>query len=371
MKTFRALALLALFLPSLAHAWEKHTALMPWVLSGLTPEVKQKLAEPLKAPCPADDLKMYGQLAAELRLNPKTPVSPTARDACSAGATVTAEELLARNFVDDPDQGMDENLPDSYDPENVRHWMGGKTGPTSKGFRHMYFGGWKPWHPLQTFQIPFESIGYAPERAELIANKARELLHTPGQEAWGYRLLAWSMHYLQDLAQPFHSVQLPSLRMVPWFELYDWPPGKAFGKLVTETTRTISNYHWAFEDYTYGRVIQGNDSPYADCLFQAAQYARFTWDPKTQTPKQLAQAIARSSIGLSGAVGSAEMDFFGSRLKVPGVDLPKHQGEPDYKEMAIRPDLQEARAELHAATCPALANAVRASRQLIDWALQP
>jgi len=55
----------------------------------------------------------------------------------------------------------------------LQEWMGGETGPTSQGFRHMFFGGVDWQHPIQTFQIPFHSIGQAPERFEILrANKA-------------------------------------------------------------------------------------------------------------------------------------------------------------------------------------------------------
>jgi hypothetical protein len=366
----------ALLIAVNAHAWEKHATLMPLVVAGgLSPEASQKLDRKVTLPCNDQDQTLYRKLASEFHLNSGARLPSTAeRVHRSCGTPISARDLLRQGgFVDDPDLGMDENLGDDADPENFRRWMGGKTGATSKGFRHMYFGGWKWRRPLTTFQIPITAIGYAPQRAQLFAVKARELLATKGpnnQVAWGYRLLSWSMHYLQDLAQPFHSVQIVHPRMVPWFSLYEWPPQKGFETLVKETTRSIVNYHWVYEGYTLEQISSSNPS-YEECLIEAERFATIHFDPKNETPKMLAHSITRGSVKLAPAVGRAEMKFFGGWLKNKNVDIPAHPDEIDYHKESTRPDRVEERESLRVATCPALANAIYASRQLIEWALQP
>jgi hypothetical protein len=342
------------------------------------------------APCPSDDQRIYDQLAAELQLNPKAAVAPTLPEACGAQARITGREILSSFVVDEPDNGMDQDLPgapEAVDPQRAARWMGGLTGKTSTGFRHMYFGGWQLWHPLATFQIPPRAIGYAPERAALMAAKARELIHKGGMEgAWGFRVLGWAIHYLQDLAQPFHAVQIPDLEMVPWYTIMRWPPSEGFGDLVRETTRTIANYHWAFEHYTLFRITTptgqgaGRDdrSPYLDCIENPeggeAVRAVLADDPRRDQlgsdPRFLAERTARASVQIAPQVGDAVIRFFGIGLKARVVDIPAGLGEPNYIDLAVQPDLYEERDNLTRITCRALGDATMATRLVIDWALK-
>jgi hypothetical protein len=388
-----ATAAILLATPPPAHAWEKHASLMPSILAHLPVDVAAKLDQPLPAPCPEDDQRIYDRLAIELKLNPKAQVQATDFTACAKGRPVTGRTILAA-FVDEPDHGMDRDIPgprEDFDPQDVAKWMGGTSGPTSAGFRHMHFGGWQLWHPIKTFQIPPGAIGYAPDRAALMARKARELLQKGGVEAaWGYRVLAWSIHYLQDLAQPFHAVQIPHLNMVPWYAILRWPPGEGFADLVSETTRTIANYHWAYEQYTLYRLTtliggagpaQEKRSAYADCLEKpdaspvdagrpGETRAVLLEDPRLaelgHDPLLLARRVARASVWIGAELGAANMRFFGVGLKNRSVDIPAGKGEPVYAELAVDPSLVEARAELARVTCRALGDASMATRMVIE-----
>lgn len=347
---------------------------MPWVVGrSLAVSARAILAQDVAAPCTAEDQQTYKVLSDRLQLNPNVSVSPTSPQPCKQGDRVALATVLAGGFVDDPDWGMDENLPDAYDPRGYRAWMGGKTGLTSKGFRHMYFGGWSPLFPIRTFQIPVTAVGESPERVDTLGKGARELLRSH-QEAWAMRALAWALHYIQDLGQPFHSVQVIHMGMVPWHQLLAWPPKQAFANLVAESTRTIANYHWAFEEYVHFKMTDPKDNPFADCLGDPARFKDpdMSWDPKHESPHDLAIAIAHASRRGATALGDAEYAFFGPELKRPGFSLPlKIGGSLDYTEFALRPDLMDARQAMHAAACRALANSVWASQQLVQWALQP
>jgi hypothetical protein len=386
-----------LLLTSPLRAWEKHTSLMPAILSELPGPAGSSLARLIQAPCPDDDRRIYQRLAKELRLNPTVEVKPTDQGACIRTQPITGREIITA-FVDEPDEGMDQNLPgprEEFDPQDAAKWMGGTSGPTSAGFRHMYFGGWQLWHPIHTFQIPAGAIGYAPERAALMANKARELIAKGGVEtAWGYRVLAWSIHYLQDLSQPFHAVQIPHLNMVPWYALLQWPPSAGFADLVKETTRTIANYHWSFEHYTYYRLTakiggvgaaQERHSVYAACMEKPDKMpsdsgvsgetrAVLLEDPHRgeflADPRLLAERVAKASVQIGAETGAANMKFFGPGLKDRSVDIPNGKGERDYAEMNLSPDLVDARAELTRITCRALGNASVATRTMIQYATQ-
>ena len=342
---------------------------MEWSIRELPSELQRKLDQPIKAPCLRDDERMYRELSARLGLQSELVVRPTAATACLGNRATSGREILLSEAVDDPDNGMDQNLPDSADPAGDRKWMGGATGPTSQGFRHMYFGGWSVRAPVATFQVPVREMGQSPERVEKLAQVAREFF-ARGDAAWGYRVLAWATHFIQDLAQPFHSVQIPNLKLVPWYALLTWPPSRAFVELVAETTRSISNYHFAYEGYTLYRLGQREKGPFSDCLPQARELSKIQFDAVNETPRGLAFEVARRSINLGGGLGSGVLAFFGGGLKGRDHDLPRGVGVPNYAELSIRPELLEQRARLDAISCRALSNSMVATRFLSEWVLR-
>ena len=287
------------------------------------------------------------------------------------GVPASGYEAMRRH-VGDPDNGMDANLDDSWDPLDERKWMGGTKGPTSAGFRHMYFGGWQLAHPIATFQIPPKAIGQAPERVAETAAEAKRLLHAALNEesrADGFKKLGWSFHYAQDLAQPFHSVQILTPRMIPWKELLAWPPKRGFEKLVREATRTVSNYHWAYEGYVRHRLGMTESGVLQKCVAQSKVYANVDLE-EVQSPKELAHAVSRASVRLGPKLGGAVIEFFGKDLMSADYDLPNGKGHVDYAALATRAELTEHRAKLEQVTCAALANAAQATLWLAKWALR-
>ncbi len=342
---------------------------MPAMLEGLPGDLRDELARSFKPICGDQDQNEIHQLALLLALNPLAHYDPTNAQECSRAAPASGFSILAHHFIDEPDFGMDQNLPDSADPSDDRPWMGGKTGVPSQGFRHMYFGGIKIFHPLRTFQIPPRPLGQAPQRVDLMAREARKLMQA-GQYALGYRTLAWALHYTQDLAQPYHATQIPNLELVPWPALFEWPPSLGFKNLVRETTRAMTNYHWAFESYVYERMLEP-ESPFTDCLKNPEKYANLERKPASD-PHTIALQIAAASIELASSVGKGSLKLFGRRLEDADVYLPEHRGVPDYHDLATRTDssdLVRVRSRLEHSTCQALANAALGSRQIIRWVL--
>ncbi len=357
-----------------AWGWDEHRTLMPIILKSAPFLDQQILGQSSPTPCETEDRKTYSDLVLQLQLNSFSKLPRTSIDHCGLENRISYMSILTGGVVDDPDHGMDQNLPavsgNSFDPDDDRKWMGGYEGPTSQGFRHMYFGGWQFSHPMTTFQFPLYSIGKGPERVSLLAKKAKELLKS-GHKAWGVRVLGWAMHYVQDLCQPFHSVQIVNLKLVPWNELFNWPPTVAFQKFVDQTTRIVTNLHWAYEGYTLNRVKKGDLSPFAPCLSQPEKYTQFVFDPKNQDPIELAFEVVEKSISIAGSLGSSEQRFFGGRILQNDIDLVKTPNLLDYEDYATRPDLRVVRDELHAVTCKALANTSMATRLLLEWAFYP
>jgi hypothetical protein len=340
-----------------AHAWYDHLVVMDWMQSRLEKEVPRPNDLGWNAPLgkPKDDPKdRYYSLASLLLLNPKADIR-------SLGETTP--RALLRLSADDPDHGMDRELPDSADPNDDRKFMGGTIGTPSAGFRHMYWPGWNWRKPLATFQIPTRALGQAPDRADLIANEARDHFRK-GDSAWGFRLLGWAIHYLQDLTQPFHAVQLPSPRMVPWSALFAWPPSAGWEALVREATRTITNYHWAYEGYVRHALRLGDTSPFRECFEKSGGSLLVS------SPRELAIEVTNRSIDRSRTVGKALLELVGPHLKKSGVSIPVDPGQVDVEALLRDPAYQAVRERLNRETCEALRLATDATVWLVNWTLK-
>ncbi|MDE1976327.1 MAG: hypothetical protein KGI84_03585, partial [Elusimicrobia bacterium] len=201
-----------------------------------------------------------GAFIQNLRLNPKgdwaAPASfkPYAGDAGSPfplavkpGTPVPIDSIFAA-YVREPDWGMDQDicgrLPYPCKPD--WKWMDAYAeGLPSQAFRHMY---WPKGYLKLAKAIPIpifvrHPIGQAPERCRIYFQLSILAADT-GHLYWAARFLAWSMHYAQDAAQPFHTMQIPSRKLMVFSP---WPiPNQ------TETARKIGYYHLAFEDYMDG-----------------------------------------------------------------------------------------------------------------------
>jgi hypothetical protein len=378
-KTAFFAGLLGLSLP--AYAWDKHQSLMqialPEMLKLVSPETKKLLEEAWPAPCPLEEFQRYQGLAQKLELNPllsaQDPLpalalanvtdGTSAEEHCGKRFKLTGVQALLHTLVDEPDGGMDQNLDESFDRENERRWMGGLHGLNSQGFRHMIFAGWSWRHPLTTFQIPLQSIGQAPQRIELLSGTAQNFFKQ-GDLVWGIRLMGWAMHYMQDLTQPFHTVQVPRLAMLPWGELLGWNPKESFKRFVAESTRIISNYHHAYEHYVL-HVGQQADQAWNAC---------FTTPLKVETglssltPQTLALELVDRTRDLNAEFGDAFLDFFGRDLKEPDFDLVKEKGEISYSTLATDPLLEAPRKRIHQLTCEAFRNFTLFSALLMDAA---
>lgn len=350
-------------LPQAAYAWYEHATFMPWVVDEMVREFAQipdhPLPKLLKQPLPKADFRQeeltYEFIAQILLLHPDAEVrSLRAKD---------YRELLIL-AADDPDHGIDKELPDSADPNNDRKYMGGLHGTPSQGFRHMYFGGWKWRNPIATFQMPTRPLGQAPDRIDLIANEAKKKLQQ-GDLVWGMRLLGWTLHYIQDLTQPFHSAQVPTPAMVPWSSLLAWPPARGFENLVKESTRSITNYHWVYEGYVRSNLLKKETGPFEACLNEKSPTLLIA------NPRDLAEFILRQSVERSPKLGSELIDLMSTRLRDADVYIPKKQGGYDEARLLVDASLASQRERVNRNTCASLQLAKAASVWLMRWAFNP
>lgn len=88
-------------------------------------------------------------------------------------------------------------------------------------------------------------LGVAPERAEHFYQMA---LHAHAEEDlyWAFRFLARSLHYMQDMGQPYHALPMP----VSHFLTRHWLN-------IADATIVAENLHFALEGYVEHQLAQG------------------------------------------------------------------------------------------------------------------
>ncbi len=137
------------------------------------------------------------------------------------GEKTTAREILLR-YVDEPDWGMDDGL----ELSPLQGLAGG-----SKGFRHQryyYLGG-------------VLRVGDAHKRAEHFYRMSKHAF-SQGDAYWGFRFLARSLHYVEDMGQPLHTRPF-RLRQLP-----------AAGFIPEKLANLARNYHHYYEAWVSDRL---------------------------------------------------------------------------------------------------------------------
>ncbi len=132
------------------------------------------------------------------------------------GEKVKASDILI-NYSDEPDWDLDTNL----DLNKIQALTGG-----SQGYRHMYFsvfGG-------------LLKAGVAPQRANHFFEMSK-IAFEKGDNYWGFRFAARTLHYLEDVSQPYHT--------------YPAPLDVLFKKFfnVKKLTVLVTNAHYGYEDF--------------------------------------------------------------------------------------------------------------------------
>ncbi len=233
------------------------------------------------------------------------------------GAGVPILEVLAA-YSDEPDWGMDKEIfgeyPAVWRPEYSR--MGGRAGTPSQAFRHMYWPEFSWRMPLRTLKSPvrklFSPLGLAPERAALFIDLSRKA-RAAGHLYWSARFVANALHYLEDVAQPFHASQTPTKRVL-LMPLFDRDHGNGTTNYVLQVQNIIAYYHFAFEKYV-GRQMR---EYYAGQNSRSGKQfvAALAGDPSERAetgPAGIAElviALAGVSVRESARAARSSMNFF-------------------------------------------------------------
>lgn len=177
-----------------------------------------------------------------LKINPKANLEKVVAPA-EGKAFLTPLEILS-DYSIDPDDGRDQDLP-LLSPD--QKWFGVMIGPNSQAFRHIEKPPFRIRHPLSTFGFPLRAVGEATVRAEIYF-QASLLAFSLDEPYWGWRLLANSLHYIQDLHQPYHAGQITPglLARGLWATLrWGWREKGFMGTM----SHVVSNSHRFYESY--------------------------------------------------------------------------------------------------------------------------
>ncbi len=235
--------LVGLLLAGPARAWDRHEEITAAALRGVAGLDRGVVPETLESYLAATGRPGLDAFLRARRMNPTTRFAYRVGEV--DGSTIALRAVIA-GYADEPDWSMDQQLFDFY-PElwkdDYLYMVGSKNGYQTRVFRHAYWpaGFLKP--PPPGSHVPVADatpLGEAPERAQLFFDLSREAF-TQGHPYWGARFLAWSLHYVEDLTQPFHAVQVPSM---------DYLRVKPDGSFDFEATaRTLAYYHLAVDGF--------------------------------------------------------------------------------------------------------------------------
>ncbi len=240
--------------------------------------------------------------------------------ALRAGETVAPLDVLA-SASDEPDYGLDIGL---FEDNGTAHGRAYGFGKQPFGNPALDFGSQAPFHMGFHHEawIVYKAAGFLkrtqPEyRIHLWATLARHALRS-GHDYWGWRFAGWALHYLQDLAQPYHARVLPGVgtaRML-WINTLHLAglPG-ARDRAVT----LVSNRHLAFENFARTALLAAYRGERDAALLLDALAGRGAWgderaaagpvpDPVPGAGAPWDDAAPRERVSRSAAAAAAALD---------------------------------------------------------------
>lgn len=239
-----------------------------------------------------------------------------------AGNNVPLLKVLSV-YSDEPDWGMEQNLfeADQY-PElwkDEYRFMGGKqSNLASQAFRHMYWGPFSFFHPLNSTKLPFgklfSGMGLAPKRAAIFIDLSQKA-KAAAEEYWSARFLANALHYIEDVSQPFHSSQTPSKKFVlmPFTE----EEGLGLSDFSNQVAHIVKYYHLAFEDYVAQTMQDEEQHPdirrvgsFTETLGGVGSTADPALDYSDADVPTLVRHMSAMAMARAGRTGRACLGFF-------------------------------------------------------------
>ncbi|MBI5069471.1 MAG: phospholipase [Deltaproteobacteria bacterium] len=248
-------------------AWPPLPAALAFRAAGPAGELRARFLAALRVH-PAMPLPLFRQLAPGAPLPPGAAALPPSAvtlvrsgpDAATFVALADGEEVPALEVVataaDEPDHGLDLGIwEDNGTAWGARYGLG----PQPFGNPALEFSSQAPMH-MGFFHEPWLAYRAAPQlrrtfpevRIHLFRALAAHAFAT-GHAYWGWRFTGFALHYLQDLAQPYHARAVPGvgLARVAWLQLLG---AVGFPGPRAAAIALASNRHLAAESYTRRRL---------------------------------------------------------------------------------------------------------------------
>lgn len=181
----------------------------------------------------------------------------------SEGVLVAPLEVVAA-ASNEPDYGMDIGL---FEDNGTAFGAAYGFGMQPFGNANLDYGTQAPFHMgfyheswIVYVFAPFLRECYPEYRIHFFKSLSR-FAFDHGQDYWGWRFMGWSLHYLGDLSQPYHTAALPgytTMQML-WVNLLDM---LGFPKPQANAVQLASNRHMAletFEGIVLADAVRAND----------------------------------------------------------------------------------------------------------------
>ena len=235
--------------------------------------------------------------------------------AVDEGHEVAGSAVLA-TFTDEPDWGFDHSLWPITEYGYGEQAFGKPEGESSKAPIHMWFHH-ENWI-VRTFAGDVtESVVL--DRVELFTMLSKTAFDT-GHAYWGYRFAGWASHYVQDLAQPYHSRAVPSAG-AGYYYWYVVSPRK--DRIQERTTALSGNRHFLYEEYV-AWALGGRDRDEAVGDALAAELAGGEARFEVEDPAALLEIITADAADHARTIDKALVKTFGPGLtKDPTLDMEK------------------------------------------------
>ena len=239
----------------------------------------------------------------------------------SPGALQSVRSIVS-TYVDEPDWGFDQSLWGHAEYGYGESPYGDLTGTSSQAPFHMLFlrENWIVRH-----FVSFLTEGMMEDRVELFRGLSR-LAFERGHPYWGWRFLSWSLHYLQDLTQPYHAKAVPHVGL-GYYLRFAVSSSETQARVKRETSQRVKNRHFALEDFASFVLLHPEKTAGADVLLSALarghaieSFSEGEREKVSLLLERIAEASDRVSLSLDQAVVAA----FGSQVcEDPRYDLEK------------------------------------------------
>ncbi len=217
----------------------------------------------------------------------------------ASGDLVSAATVLS-TASDEPDFGLDIGL---YADNGTEHGKRYGFGNQPFGNPNLEYGSQAPFHMgfyhldwLTSLAQPGLLQTYPLYRTELY-RKLAVFAFSTGHDYWGWRFMGWGLHYVGDLAQPYHAVPLPDTGILK--SLWIVATGK-----TGEALQLVSNRHGVIE--AFQKAIVANALVEQDwgqsTLHEVAQLSPSALWARNSLAQELTRDSAAGAAGLDQAL---------------------------------------------------------------------